>query len=509
MTPILPIRLRFLKGERVYDGHQPTVLVGRSAACQLCLSDNPAISSIHAKLYFQDGCWYLMDMGSLNGTSLNRVPLEPRRPYPLKAGDRIIFARNEYITVEFIADSAASSATQIRCPVCGFAVSGAICPVCGFRISSNAPERREFSRREIIEEPYRFPDASRSIEVHDEPAPPRSAPPNPAPPRPAPPRPAAPAPFAPSPAPYAPPPPMAAPSAAARQEKANPQESPKKKGLFGGLFGKKDRSPQPLQPDDVQFRAAAPASLKAGEYFTVKVMMYREDDYQRADREQMTLGDKVKASSSGIFQARNQERFRVVLQSPDIPLDGESGELVWNGKYAATELEVLLPQDFSRTQLRLTGRVYSGIAVLTDLKLILQVEAARPQEIEVEKCRLRSAFISYASQDRAKVVARIQGIQLSCPDMDLFFDAESLRRGELWEQRLYREIESRDLFYLFWSRNAANSQWVSRELAYAVEKKGLMAVEPVPLEDPAICPPPQCLQNRHFNDWTLRYLNDQ
>ena len=157
MTPILPIRLRFLKGERVYDGYQPTVLVGRSAACQLCLSDNPAISSIHAKLYFQDGCWYLMDMGSLNGTSLNRVPLEPRKPYPLKAGDRIIFARNEYVTVEFIADSVASSATQTRCPVCGFAVSGAICPVCGFRISSNAPERREFSRREIIEEPTGSP----------------------------------------------------------------------------------------------------------------------------------------------------------------------------------------------------------------------------------------------------------------------------------------------------------------------------------------------------------------
>ena len=126
-----------------------------------------------------------------------------------------------------------------------------------------------------------------------------------------------------------------------------------------------------------------------------------------------------------------------------------------------------------------------------------------------EKVNLRSAFISYASADRAKVVARIHGIQLACPDMDIFFDVESLRRGEHWESRLYREISQRDLFYLFWSQNAASSEWVKKELEFALSNKSLDYIEPIPLESPEVCLPPPCLNCKHFNDWTLRYIQNQ
>ena len=156
--------------------------------------------------------------------------------------------------------------------------------------------------------------------------------------------------------------------------------------------------------------------------------------------------------------------------------------------------------------MRLRGRVYSGDAVLTDLKLILQVNAPAEQVAVCEKVKLTTAFLSYASADRERVVARIQGIQAARPDMDLFFDVESLRCGEIWEARLYREIASRDLFYLFWSRNAAASRWVAKELEYAVSKKTLDFIEPIPLESPETCPPPRSLNVKHFNDWTLRYI---
>ena len=238
-------------------------------------------------------------------------------------------------------------------------------------------------------------------------------------------------------------------------------------------------------------------------------MMYREDDYQRADRESAALADRTKSASSSVFQAAHGQEFRITLQSPDIDLDCETQQLRWNGKFAAADFEVYLPEDYTGRQLRLRGRVYSGDAVLTDLKLILQTRAAQPQNVVCEKVRLRSAFISYASADRARVVARIQGIQLACPDMDLFFDVESLRRGESWEPRLYREIAGRDLFYLFWSQNAASSEWVKKELMYAVSNKTLDYIEPIPLESPEVCAPPESLMGKHFNDWTLRYLNNQ
>jgi len=267
--------------------------------------------------------------------------------------------------------------------------------------------------------------------------------------------------------------------------------------------------PDPPATDDIQFRGTAPETIHPGEYFCVKIMMYLENDYQRADRESAAVADRTKSASSSVFQATRGQQFRIVLQSPDVELDCEPQQLLWNGKFATADFEAYLPEEYDRRQLRLRGRVYSENAVLTDLKLILQIGAVQSQDIVCEKVRLQSAFISYASADRDKVVARIQGIQLARPDMELFFDVNSLRRGENWEQRLYREIASRDLFYLFWSRNAANSEWVQNELRYALEHKSQDYIEPIPLEDPETCPPPQSLMCKHFNDWTLRYLNNR
>lgn len=237
----------------------------------------------------------------------------------------------------------------------------------------------------------------------------------------------------------------------------------------------------------------------------MKLMMYLEEDYARADREQATLGQSIKSAASSILKARRDQLFRVTLRSPDIPTLCESETLRWNGRYATVDMELLLPEYFKNKQLRLHGRVYADDAVLTDLKVILQVNAPQPQVLPCEKCVLRSAFISYASADRAQVASRIQGIQLAAPEMDLFFDVESLHRGERWEPRLFQEIDKRDLFYLFWSKNAASSPWVAKELQYALEHKNPNSIEPVPLEPPDECPPPEALMDRHFNDWTLRY----
>jgi len=286
----------------------------------------------------------------------------------------------------------------------------------------------------------------------------------------------------------------------------------KKGGLFSGLFGKREKAAAPktaapVTADDVQFRGVAPAAITSGEYFIVKIMMYREGDHGRADRESSAVAKEVKTTSSSVFQAERGQAFRLSLQSPDVAIEDSSAWLHWNGTYAAADFEVLLPETYDKTQVRLHGRVYSGDAVLTDLKLIVQVNAPQMQDIPCEKLRFRSAFISYASTDRPLVAARIQGIQLACPDMDLFFDAESLRRGERWEPRIYHEISTRDLFYLFWSSNAAKSEWVTKELEYALSNKDARAIEPIPLESPEVCPPPPALQDRHFNDWTLRYFN--
>ena len=118
-----------------------------------------------------------------------------------------------------------------------------------------------------------------------------------------------------------------------------------------------------------------------------------------------------------------------------------------------------------------------------------------------------SVFVSYASQDRSRVAAIIQGMKKARPEMDVFFDVDSLRSGEDWQQALRAEIERRDILFLCRSLSAKQAEWVDREWRYALESKGLSCIEPVPLDLPNICPPPKEPSSKHFNDRGLLYIS--
>lgn len=117
------------------------------------------------------------------------------------------------------------------------------------------------------------------------------------------------------------------------------------------------------------------------------------------------------------------------------------------------------------------------------------------------------AFVSYASQDRPRVGALVQGMMKARPDMELFFDMKDLHSGDQWEGTLYHKIEQSDTLFLCWSRNAKNSPWVDKEWRYALATKGVEAIEPIPIDPPDVCPPPQELAAKHFNDSLLYIIN--
>jgi TIR domain len=47
--------------------------------------------------------------------------------------------------------------------------------------------------------------------------------------------------------------------------------------------------------------------------------------------------------------------------------------------------------------------------------------------------------------------------------VDVFIDVVALRAGSNWEVELFRQVPSKDLFGLFWSKPARESQWVDME----------------------------------------------
>jgi pSer/pThr/pTyr-binding forkhead associated (FHA) protein len=67
------------------------VTVGRAAGCGLALTEDTFVSQLHARLFRTDGTWQIEDLGSTNGTFLNRRKISG--PQSLHVGDRVQVGR--------------------------------------------------------------------------------------------------------------------------------------------------------------------------------------------------------------------------------------------------------------------------------------------------------------------------------------------------------------------------------------------------------------------------------
>jgi len=87
-TPIVIAPLGGASAERVTLGTDEPAVIGRADDCRIHVPDRH-ISMHHARVRCQDGAWYLTDLDSHNGTSVNRWQLAPNDPVRLHDGDVI------------------------------------------------------------------------------------------------------------------------------------------------------------------------------------------------------------------------------------------------------------------------------------------------------------------------------------------------------------------------------------------------------------------------------------
>ena len=206
------------------------------------------------------------------------------------------------------------------------------------------------------------------------------------------------------------------------------------------------------------------------------------------------------------------------LSLPGLQVDEPVQELMWRGGPEAVQFGVRIPKDFIDDEIIGTIQVSEGTVPLGHVKFLLRIEDAngsdskdgqQPEMTNTWK-RYEYAFISYASEDRAEVLKRVQ--MLARLHIEYFQDVMTLEPGERWEKNIYKSIDRSDVFFLFWSTAARDSQWVMKEVRYALEKKGedkLAAPEIVPviIEGPPPVPPPDELKDIHFNDAFIYFIN--
>ena len=263
---------------------------------------------------------------------------------------------------------------------------------------------------------------------------------------------------------------------------------------------------------NVEFSAIAPAKMKKGEYSIITILMYEEEYRNVADRILSQSREKNVETPGGAMDISHSSKIRVTLYSPDImpmPVHGNyvlEEERVWTGKYQNFSFSVDIPGDFKKRQILFEVGVYINNVIASNLSFTADVDAEKEQRLSIQRKDILSAFVSYAREDRLRVLSIVQGMRQARRDLDIFMDVKDLRSGEEWEKVLEYEIADRDIFYLCWSIAASKSKNVEKEWRYALSCKGLDCIEPVPIDPPELCPPPDELKKKHFNDTLLYFI---
>ncbi|HOW46971.1 MAG TPA: toll/interleukin-1 receptor domain-containing protein [Rubrivivax sp.] len=257
----------------------------------------------------------------------------------------------------------------------------------------------------------------------------------------------------------------------------------------------------------VEFAAFLPRGIEAGTAFLLDIWAYLS-----ADREEVcSLASQLERDQkTGVKSGVRVARGSVLAIHVDIrPFHIEDPDdlLQWNGTPVSTTYAVRVPAGLSVG--RYLGKATISCAGMVIGKLHFSVllcnNASAERVVSLAAASLpRSAFASYASDDREEVLARVQGMQKIAPTLDIFVDVDSLRSGDRWREQLVRHVPTKDRFFLFWSASARESKWVDWEWRLALVRRGLDYIDPVPLDDPELCPPPTELSGIHFGD---RYLS--
>ena len=83
-----PYRLRLVEpGPAEIFPLAEEVTIGRAPGCSVPLAGDTFVSQLHARIYVRDGQPFVEDLGSTNGTFLNRTRLTTTMP--LQRGDRL------------------------------------------------------------------------------------------------------------------------------------------------------------------------------------------------------------------------------------------------------------------------------------------------------------------------------------------------------------------------------------------------------------------------------------
>jgi len=272
-------------------------------------------------------------------------------------------------------------------------------------------------------------------------------------------------------------------------------------------------SPEAVRADRVLLGVSAPRRAAPASTFTARFVAYVEELEAVVQRQLRELNRDVEGGPHTVLgltpdreaQWRIGAPVTVRVSGAHLRAESSTRTFEWNGRQNLVSFVIAVEPTAPACTIALCFEAFiEGISVaFIPVTLAIGPEGGAP-EVEMVRQPLRSsAFASYASDDAPQVALCLSALQRWQPGLDIFMDCLDLTPNAAWQHELERVIPSKETFLLFWSVNASQSPWVAWELGQAKASKGLEWIRPMPIDDPAIAPPPDDLKHLHFGD---RYL---
>ncbi len=224
----------------------------------------------------------------------------------------------------------------------------------------------------------------------------------------------------------------------------------------------------------------------------------------------MDASAKLKGTKPLDLPIKRGARVEIAFSANGLTVDEPVQSVVWRGEPTYCQFLATIPAGTSGQSFFPVMRVSVDGKLVGPIEFRLSSDDAASQPASEplgDHAKLyKYAFVSYASKDREEVLKRVQMLEVL--KTKFFQDILSLDPGDRWEKKLYENIDRCDLFLLFWSQAAKDSQWVLKEAEYALahQQKNPGSepdLVPVVLEQ-NVLPPPN-LSAFHFND-RISYL---
>ena len=251
---------------------------------------------------------------------------------------------------------------------------------------------------------------------------------------------------------------------------------------FKDFFKKQER--------EVSLSAFAPDQITRNDPFTLQCWVHWESARDEVENRAKESGHEQSAGTKDGLVIEKEALVELTLRptmltGPNGNRDPQNNFVRWEGHPSNVEFILQWPDD-APDKVHETVEVSVEGIHLGECTLSLEVGQGEQDNVVSGFRRIRSAFVSYSRRDMQRVLASVSAFQ-SVTNVDLFLDVDSIRAGEDWEQKLRDEVPTRDAFFLYWSENAAQSEWVEREWKLALERRGLDYIKPMPL-DPISAP---------------------